>query len=289
MYFILKLLSRFFQILPRTIALFLGRLIGKLIYYIWPIRKSIALKNISLAFPNYNLKQKKQLLKSCYIHYGMVLVDFFCLPNYKYGKNNSILNLSKESLNLLNSYSKGIIFSAHIGNWEYIGPALGVNSIKCAGVAGIQKNSQSDKFFNELRSSDNVFIVPANSGSEIMTQLIIDGYYIGLISDQNAGSRGTNAKFFNYDVSVPKGAGAFHLKTNTPILLGFCILCDDYKYKLSFYEMDLTNLSKDSEQAIADLNQRFTNFLEDLVKKYPEQYFWFHRKWNKSVYKNLKK
>ena len=122
-----------------------------------------------------------------------------------------------------------------------------------------------------------------------MTQLIIDGYYLGLISDQNAGSRGTNAKFFKYDVSVPKGAGAFHLKTNTPILLGFCILCEDYKYKLSFNEMDLTNLSNESELAITELNQRFTNFLEDLVKKYPEQYFWFHRKWNKSVYKNLKK
>ena len=67
----------------------------------------------------------------------------------------------------------------------------------------------------------------------------MEGKYLGLISDQNAGKKGTAAMFFNKTVSVPKGAGAFHLKTNTPILLGFCILCKDLHYKLSFHEMNL--------------------------------------------------
>ena len=154
-------------------------------------------------------------------------------------------------------------------------------------VSLIQKNSQSDRFFNKLRISDNMKVVPVNCGSKVMIQHIMDGYYLGLISDQNAGKKGTEALFFNKPVSVPKGAGAFHLKTNTPILVGFCILCKDLHYKLSFHALDLEGLPKNSDDAIVEINQRFTKILEDTVRNHPEQYFWFHRKWNREIYKGI--
>jgi len=32
------------------------------------------------------------------------------------------------------------------------------------------------------------------------------------------------------------------------------------------------------------INQQYTSLLEKVVTQYPEQYFWFHRKWNRSIY-----
>ena len=43
----------------------------------------------------------------------------------------------------------------------------------------------------------------------------------------------------------------------------------------------------DSNDAIMEINQRFTKVLEETVKKYHEQYFWFHRKWNREMYKGI--
>ena len=257
------------------------------IFYLYPLRKSIALKNLSIAFPGYNTKEKKRLLKSCYKHYGMVLVDFFCLPKFKKKKDKVVANMPTDSIALMNKYEGGILLSAHIGNWEYIGPILSNYNIKCAGVTLVQKNSQSDQFFNKLRTSEHMKIIPTNSGSKTMLQHINDGYYLGLISDQNAGSRGTESMFFNRPVSVPKGAAVFHLKTNTPIVVGFCILCEDLHYELSFQKMDLEGLPEDFDDAIIEINDRFTKILEEKVKKYPEQYFWFHRKWNLEAYEGI--
>ena len=31
--------------------------------------------------------------------------------------------------------------------------------------------------------------------------------------------------------------------------------------------------------SIASITQTFTSILEDYIRKYPEQYFWFHRRW----------
>jgi len=287
MYFILASFSKFFQFLPRKFALAMGRYLGSFIYYVYPRRKSIAMKNIGIAFPEYDRKKQMSLLKSCYKHYGMVLVDFFRLPKVKREKDKIIVNIPVKSIELMKSKSGGIILTGHMGNWEYIGPMLSIHNIKSAGVALIQKNRQSDRFFNELRISDNMKVIPINSGSKVMIQHIKDGYYLGLISDQNAGSKGTEALFFNNPISVPKGAAAFHLKTNTPILLGFCILCKDLHYKLSFHELDLKGLPKKSDDAIVEINKRFTKVLEKTVREYPEQYFWFHRKWNREMYKGI--
>ena len=245
------------------------------------------MKNLEIAFPDWNSDKRKSLLHSSYRHYGMVLVDFFRLPKVNRAKDKIIVQIPQKSLKLLKQSPGGIIMSGHIGNWEYIGPSLGIHNIKCAGVALIQRNSTSNQFFNELRGSENVKIIPVDGGSKMMIQTIQDGNYLGLISDQNAGRKGTEAQFFNSPVSVPKGAGAFHLKTNTPILLGFCILSKDFTYHLSFEELDVERLSDNSNEAILEINQRYSKLLEEAVREYPQQYFWFHRKWARENYKGL--
>ena len=287
MYNLLKIISWKFQIFPRKLALFFGRSLGSFFYYFIPLRKSIAMKNLDIAFPDWDSNKKKSLLHSCYRHYGMVLADFFRLPKVKRKKDKTIVQIPQKSLELLKQSPGGIIMSGHIGNWEYIGPSLGLHNIKCAGVALIQRNSTSNRFFNELRRTENMKIIPVDSGSRVMIETIKDGNYLGLISDQNAGRRGTEAQFFNSPVSVPKGAGAFHLKTNTPILLGFCILSTDFNYHLSFHTLDVEGLSDNSNEAIEEINRRYSKLLEETVREYPKQYFWFHRKWARENYKGL--
>ena len=287
MYIFLKFVSWEFQLFPRKWSLFFGRLLGSFFYYFIPLRKSVALKNISIAFPDQSKSENNQLVKNCYRHYGMLLADFFRLPQVKRENDTVIVNIPPESIELFKQNQGGIILTGHLGNWEYIGPSLGLHGIKCAGVAQIQHNSTSNRFFNELRGSDLVKIIPVDAGSKVMIRTIRDGYYLGLISDQNAGRRGTNAQFFNSPVSVPKGAAAFHLKTNTPILLGFCILSMDFTYHLSFQEMDMKGLPENSNDAIVEINQRYSKLLEEAVREHPQQYFWFHRKWGREMYKGL--
>tara|TARA_Y100001947_G_scaffold127190_1_gene112124 strand:+ start:270 stop:1067 length:798 start_codon:yes stop_codon:yes gene_type:complete len=262
-------------------------MLGSFFYYIIPLRKSVALKNISIAFPDQSKSENNQLVKDCYCHFGMILADFFRLPKVKRENDIAIVNIPSESIELFKQNQGGIILTGHLGNWEYIGPSLSLRGIKCAGVAQIQHNSTSDRFFNELRKTDLMRIIPVDAGSKVMIRSIREGYYLGLISDQNAGRKGTNAQFFNSMVSVPKGAAAFHLKTNSPILLGFCILSPDLTYHLSFKELDVKGLSDSTSEAIVEINRRYSKLLEGEIRENPQQYFWFHRKWAKINYKGL--
>ena len=137
MYNLLNLLSFFFRFLPRKIALILGKALGSLIFYVYPLRKSIALNNLKIAFPEYDHKKRLSILKKSYKHYGMIFIDFFRLPNIKQKINEEIVYIPKNNLDFMKTNPGGIIMSAHIGNWEYIGPILSNHEIKLWSSPGV--------------------------------------------------------------------------------------------------------------------------------------------------------
>ena len=114
MYILLQIVSWAFQIFPRTLMLLVGRTLGSFFYYLIPLRKSIGMKNLEIAFPDWNSNKRKLLLHSSYRHYGMVLVDFFRLPKMKRMQDKIIVNIPTKSIELLKQYSEGIILSADI-------------------------------------------------------------------------------------------------------------------------------------------------------------------------------
>ena len=61
----------------------------------------------------------------------------------------------------------------------------------------------------------------------------------------------------------------------------------DFTYHLSLQEMDMEGLPKNSNEANVEINQRYSKLLEEAIREHPQQYFWFHRKWGKEMYKGL--
>jgi len=117
MYIFLKFVSWKFQLFPRKWSLFFGRVLGLFFYYIIPLRKSVALKNISIAFPDQSKSENNQLVRDCYCHFGMILADFFRLPTVTEENDIEIVNIPSESIELFTQKQGGIILTGHIGNW----------------------------------------------------------------------------------------------------------------------------------------------------------------------------
>ena len=46
-----------------------------------------------------------------------------------------------------------------------------------------------------------------------------------------------------------------------------------------------TNKSEQKQDIIVEINKIYSKMLEDIIIEYPEQYFWFHKKWDKGIYK----
>ncbi len=85
--------------------------------------------------------------------------------------------------------------------------------------------------------------------------------------------------FFNTPASTYIGPAFFHLKTGCPILPVFDIRVGMFKHKILFGNPIFSPADGTNEEKIAYITQKFSSALEEVVRKYPEQYFWFHKRW----------
>ena len=283
-YLIIIAISFIFNILPRKISLIFGRSLGLIIYYLIPIRKKVALKNIKESFPKLSNKEYLRILKETYKHFGMIFADFLRQKRLNKKNINKIVTIDKSTIKLLKENEGSIIMTGHLGNWEYFLPILGLNDIKFSIVAQTIKNSYLNTLFLKNRSFENVQIIFRNEGTEKMIEALKNKFHLGLASDQNAGRKGTIVNFLNDKISIPKGAAIFHIKTKKPIYIGYCIMNKKYNYEFAIELLDTSKINLKKSDCIKKINNKFARSLEQRIKKYPNQYFWFHKMKNKTKY-----
>ena len=63
-----------------------------------------------------------------------------------------------------------------------------------------------------------------------MYKVLSNNGLLGLVSDQDAKSKGVFVDFFGTPASTPKGAALFHINTKAPLLLGVCFKENFKKY-----------------------------------------------------------
>jgi len=278
-YHFLRLVSIVIGFIPRRVSLVLGQTIGILVWLFLPLRKKICLENLTIAFPANSKSANRRILKHCYMHFGMVLMDFLRIPHLTKEKLSKYLEFEPESMELLDRCQKGLIVAAHVGNWEMFLPAMGLNGFNFTGVALIQKNRGASDFFKWVRESTGSHIVfKKKDSTKKMLQVLKNGF-LGLASDQYAGRNGVMIDFFGRETSTPAGAAVFYIKSKVPFIVGDCILTSKHKYKINLTEVDFSNLPDNRDDAVRKINQTYNNILKKMILEHPDQYFWFHRKW----------
>ena len=264
--------------IPRSLALSTGRGLGNFIGYVAPVRARTARRNLTLAFPEKSDAERRQILLNCYRHFGMVIMDFFRAQYLTRQQLEALVTVPNSALEQLRSTGRGILISAHLGNWEYILHTMGWLNIPFCAVAYIQKNRGAHRYFQSIREISGSGILDKDGTTAPMIEFLDRGF-LGLASDQHAGSRGIWVDFFGHPSSTPTGAAYFAHKTRSAILFTVCIRRGDR------YELEVQDISPDYEKTgprktiYQQINQRYMNVLEEAIRRNPEQYFWFHRRW----------
>tara|TARA_Y100001001_G_scaffold92186_1_gene90078 strand:- start:421 stop:1284 length:864 start_codon:yes stop_codon:yes gene_type:complete len=247
--------------------------LAQLFYNHLVIRQKEARKNIAIAFPRYSQARRELILKNSYIFFIRNTMQFLSFP--KGFQNAHITVNGKEYLDKALTKKKGVILvTGHFGVWEIMLAWFGLNQYSMLVVGQKQKNSGADTFVNQLREDTGIKMIPRKSSLEFMYEALARNNILTLASDQDAKKRGIFVKFFNLPASTPKGAGRFHLEYGSPLIFVTCHL-----ERPNNHVLDILPIPTDSNSNIASITQSFTLMLENIITAYPEQYFWFHRRW----------
>ena len=268
----LSVLSSILKILSVRKLHILSQNIASILFNYIPKRKNTALKNLKIAFPDKSDEWINTTLKKCYSFFTYNFLQFLAFP---FNPNSiEIEVVGKKYLNnAINENSGTVLVSAHFGSWEILGYWFGINNYPLVGIAQKQKNKGANLFFEEKRQLSGTKQVYRKSSMDSLYEILNANKILGLVSDQDARGKGVFVDFFNKPASTHKGAALFHLNTNASLIFGICVQKDIEKYRAEFIPI---NPKKKSTE---DITQLYTTIIEQSIKKYPEQYFWFHNRW----------
>ena len=268
----LSVLSNILKILSVRKLHILSQNIASILFNYIPKRKNTALKNLKIAFPDKSDEWINTTLKKCYSFFTYNFLQFLAFP---FDPNSiEIEVVGKKYLNnAINENSGTVLVSAHFGSWEILGYWFGINNYPLVGIAQKQKNKGANLFFEEKRQLSGTKQVYRKSSMDSLYEILNANKILGLVSDQDARGKGVFVDFFNKPASTHKGAALFHLNTNASLIFGICVQKDIEKYRVEFIPIN------PKKKTAEDITQLYTTIIEQSIKKYPEQYFWFHNRW----------
>jgi KDO2-lipid IV(A) lauroyltransferase len=106
------------------------------------------------------------------------------------------------------------------------------------------------------------------------------GKAVGIVGDQNVRRGGVFVDFFGKPASTARGTALFALRTGAPVFLGMAkrLPGSPQRYRVTF-ELVEFEASGDMERDVLRLTEAHTKYLEEQIRRAPEQYFWQHRRW----------
>ena len=277
-----------FRILFRVINLFslstarrFGRTLGLLNFHVVKVRCAVVKRQLKEAYPTKSEKEIYELIREINISFGYVAVEFCWFSPRRLETFEQFIRFSGlEHLNEALSHNKGcIVFTGHFGNWELAAQLLGNLTKKVYAVAKKQKNPFFNNFVNNLRESNFVHLIPMKIALRGIVTAIKENKVILMLGDQNAGKSGVVAQFFNMPASTNPGTAKIALKYHVPVVFAVCYRLHDGTFVMQFEKPIYPKVTIPFDEEIREYTQLFTSKLESWVKKYPHQWFWFHRRW----------
>lgn len=247
------------------------------------IRRSVALANLKLCFPEKSDTEIEKILEGAYVNIATVLFEFLCFPGFTVGNLKDFVDFSEQSRQMVeDGLRKGtglIMMSGHFSNWELIALTIGASFPgRMQIIVHPFHNKAVDVLANKYRSHLGNSTVPmASSIRAALTHLKSNGI-LALLADQSAAKESDPARFFGIDVPTFQGPASFALRTRADILGGFLIRNADGTYTVDLRKIDYEDLVEDSPENVRELTQRHVSMLEDFIRKYPTDWLWFHKR-----------
>lgn len=273
------------RLLPYRFALFLGQILGDITFGIIKFRKRVALKNLSRCFTNRSAGELKRICRQSYRNLGKSLVEYALFPKLVRKRLSEMVEFDHaEYFDQAIKKGKGaLLLTGHFGSWELMGAAVSHMGYPVDLLVGEQHNPLTDRLMNKYRRMMGVGIIKAGTSAKSVIKALRENRFVAMLSDQDAGRDGVLIDFFGHPTSTPKGPAAFALRTKAPIIIGFIVRQGPKKQTAFLKKLDFSQYAEDKEKDIKKITQEYTSILENYIRKYPDHWYWIHRRWKSTL------
>lgn len=278
--FLLEMLARSSCVMSVVKKRRLAELLTFLAFDILKIRRNYVINTLQEYF-NISDKQAHKLATKVFRNF---LLNSIEMSGLKYITAESLINKvdidGLANLQEALGHKKGVIIvSGHFGLWELVPPWLALNDFPVTIVVRRQNNIEVDKWMEEMRHTHGPKTTDSGYGLRGILRALRQGHILALMVDQDNGKQGIFVKYLDKWASAPVGPAQISLRTGSPIVPLAMLPNYNGKHLIKIFKPIYPDRYSNDHEGQQLMSQEYTNTLEELVNKYPEQWFWLHRRW----------
>jgi Kdo2-lipid IVA lauroyltransferase/acyltransferase len=258
----------------------LARAIGPLL----PAHKT-ALANIRAVYPEKTAAEARALARSAWDNLGRTggeyphlgaLFDFD--PDSPVPGRTEVDGI-EHFLALRDDGRPGIIFSAHLGNWELPAICAARFGLDATAVFRAPNDPAVARVLHEIRSETMGSLEAARQGAAFAMQGALErGGHLGMLIDQHF-TRGVTVNFMGRSALVNPILGKFARRFDCPVHGVRVIRLPNHRFRLQLTPpLDLPR-DPDGQIDVQGAMQAMTCVVESWVNENPGQWLWMHRRW----------
>lgn len=286
-YTIIYLLVRFLivisAVVPRKMWLAVFGFFGGLSFYLATRSRRITIANLTLAFGYEKTKAEiHHLARTVFVMVGKNGADI--IRSYRVTTRDSYEKLrviyGAEYLERAYAKGKGVIFlTAHLGAFELCATEMAVRGYKPLIIGTAMKDKRLTELLWRQRSKLGAYAIERGKETVRLLKTLKAGGTVAILIDQDTRVKSVFVDFFGKPCATPIGAAVLALKTGAAVVPVFLHLRDDGMQEVTCYpEVELQRTGNEERDIIAN-TQKYTNIIEEEIRKHPEQWLWMHERW----------
>lgn len=271
------------SILPLRGVVAFANLAGWLVFHLWRRRREIALDNLQRAGVARDLADARRITLDAFRTFCLMIAESVVALRRLTPENWRefvTMHWTDEVRALIERQDQGLIVaSAHIGNWEVAARAASMVR-PVVYVHRPLSNPYLQAITFSGRSGANLRVVSSLDRDPFrFLEMLARGEILALMVDQHAGAQRVQVDFFGRPAWTTKSVAMLHLLTRVPLVLAFAIRTAPLRYAVHFAGPFRFNRSGDRERDALEITQALTREVENVIRRYPTQYMWGHRRW----------
>jgi len=241
------------------------------------IRKRVAKTQMQKVNPSWSDSKIQTTMKAMYRHMALNIAEIYLMSDTRLDRRSKVIGM--EHIEEALAMGKGaILATAHFGNWE-AARILPPRGIPLSVIAKQQRNTFFDSYTNAIRERCGMRVIDMRRGLKDLISELNHNRIVAILADQNAGSSGIMLDFMGYPASHWKGVAKLSLRYKIPIIPGFVVRDQDDTLKFEFSELIYKPDLADSEENYSQILGEVNSITEAYIRRYPEQWFWVHKRW----------
>lgn len=268
--------------LPLPAARVLGKCMGWALYRCLGRYRRVALKNLRLIYADTPERERAQMAKAVFRHFGESAAEFVKLPELTPEQVDGLVTVEGEEhlAAALEAGRGGFIVTGHFGNWEFLARWLTVHGYKLNVVARDARDPEATKVMTALRQGSGATVLYRGNSARGVLQSLKRKELVALLPDQNAAD--VIVPFLGVPTGTVDGPAILHLKTGAPLIFSWCWRTPEDRFHIKFEPPEVVQPSADRAADIHAVMAMINARLGAQIRLNPTQWLWLHDRWKAS-------